>query len=43
MTRNESLHDDSNDNGDIIVNFATQKGLFVKSTMFPHQNVHKYA
>ena len=43
MTRNESLHDDSNDNGDIIVNFATQKGLFVKSTMSPHQNVHKYA
>jgi hypothetical protein len=30
----ESLHQDSNDNGVRIVNFATSKNL-VKSTMFP--------
>ena len=33
---NESLHQDSNDNGVRIVNFATFKNLVVKSTMFPH-------
>ena len=31
---NESLHQDSNDNGVRIVNFATSKNLVVKSTMF---------
>jgi len=39
---NESLHQDSNDNGVGIVNFATSKNLVVKSMMFPHQNIHKY-
>ena len=39
---NESLHLDSNDNGVRIVNFATSKNLVLKSTMFPHQNIHKY-
>jgi hypothetical protein len=40
----ESLHQDSNDNGVRIVNFATLKDLVVKSTMFPHRNtrIHKY-
>jgi len=38
----ESLHQDSNDNGVRIVNFTTSKNLVVKSTMFPHQNIHKY-
>jgi hypothetical protein len=32
---NESLHQDSNDNGVRIINFATSKNLVVKSTMFP--------
>jgi len=41
-TGNESLHQDSNDNGVIIANFATSKILVVKSTMFPHRNIHKY-
>jgi hypothetical protein len=36
---NEHLHDISNDNG---VSFATSKNLTVKSTMFPHHNIHKY-
>ena len=38
----ESRHQDSNDNGVRLVNFATSKNLVVKSTMFPHRNIHKY-
>jgi len=37
----ESLHQDSNDNGVGLVNFATSKNM-VKSTMFCHRNIHKY-
>jgi len=39
---NDSLHQDSKDNGVRIVNFATSKNLVVKSMMFPHQDIHKY-
>ena len=39
---NKSLHQDSNDNAVRIVSFATSKNLAVKSTMFPHRNIHKY-
>jgi exonuclease III len=39
---NESLREISNDNGVRLVNFATSKNLRVKSTMFPHRNIHKY-
>ena len=39
---NESLHQYSNGNGVRIVNFDTSKKLVVKSTMFPHRNIHKY-
>jgi len=38
----ESLHQDSNDNGVRLVNFTTSQNLVVKSTMFPHRNIHKY-
>jgi endonuclease/exonuclease/phosphatase family metal-dependent hydrolase len=38
----ESLHQDGNDNDVRIVKFATSKNLVVKSTMFPHRNIHKY-
>jgi hypothetical protein len=38
---NESLHQDSNDNGVRTVNFSTSQNLVVKSTMFPHRNIHK--
>ena len=38
----ESLHQDSNDNGVGLVNFVTSKNLVVKSTMFPHRNIQKY-
>ena len=40
---NESLHQDSNDNGVRIVNFATSKNQVVKNMMFPHQDIHNYA
>jgi hypothetical protein len=39
---NESLHEISNDNEIRVVNFATSENLRVKSTMFPHHNIHKY-
>jgi hypothetical protein len=39
---NESLHQDSNDNGVRIVNFATSKNLVVENTMFQHRNIDKY-
>jgi len=39
---NESIHQDSNDNGVRRVNLATSKNLAVKSKMFPHRNIHKY-
>jgi hypothetical protein len=38
----ERLHQISNDNGFRLVNFATIKNLTVKSTMFPHRNIHNY-
>jgi hypothetical protein len=41
-TGNESLHEDSNDNGVRVVHFATSKNLVVMSTMFPHRKIHKY-
>jgi len=41
-TGQESLHQDSNDNGVRLVNFTTSKTLVVKSTMLPHRNIHKY-
>jgi len=36
---NKSIHQDSNDNGVRIVNFATSKYLVFKSTMFLHRNI----
>ena len=39
---NENLYQDSKDNGVRIVNFATSKNLVVKSTMFPHRDIHKH-
>jgi hypothetical protein len=39
---NESLREISNNNGIRVENFATSKNLIVKSTMFPHHNIHKH-
>jgi len=38
----DSLHQDSNENGVRLANFDTSKNLVVKSKMFPHRNIHKY-
>jgi hypothetical protein len=38
---NKSLHEISNDKEVRAVNFATSKNPIVKSTMFPHYNIHK--
>jgi endonuclease/exonuclease/phosphatase family metal-dependent hydrolase len=39
---NENLHEANNDNGVRVVNFATSKNLIVKSTTFPHRDIHKH-
>jgi hypothetical protein len=39
---NERLHEASNDNGVRVVHFATSKNLIVKSTIFPHRDIHKH-
>jgi exonuclease III len=39
---NDSLHEANNDNGVSVVNFATSKHLIVKSTTFPHRDIHKH-
>jgi hypothetical protein len=39
---NERLHEICNDNGIRVVKFATSKNLTVKSTIFPHRNIHTY-
>lgn len=37
----DSLHNDSNDNGNKLINFATTRNMRISSTMFPHKNIHK--
>jgi hypothetical protein len=39
---NESLYEANNDNGVRIVNFATSRNLIIKSTTFPHCDIHKH-
>jgi hypothetical protein len=39
---NESLHLINNDNGVRVVNFATSGILIVRSTVFPHHNIHRF-
>jgi endonuclease/exonuclease/phosphatase family metal-dependent hydrolase len=39
---NESLHEISNYSGFRVVSFAISENLIVKSTMFPHRNIHKH-
>jgi hypothetical protein len=38
---NDSFCEISSDNGVRVVKFATSENLIVKSTMFPHRNIHK--
>jgi hypothetical protein len=42
ITANGSLHEASNDNGVRVINFAVSKNLIVKSTTFPHRDIHKH-
>jgi hypothetical protein len=42
ISGNESLHEASNDNGFRVVYFETSKNLIVKSTTFPHRDIHKH-
>ena len=37
----ESLHEESNDNGVRVINFATGKNFIIKSTYFRHKDIHK--
>lgn len=37
----ESLHEVSSDNGILLASFAAAADLYVKSTMFPHRDIHK--
>jgi hypothetical protein len=39
---NDSLQEASNDNAVRVVNFATLKNIIVKSTTFPHCDIHKH-
>lgn len=36
-----SLYDTKKDNGFRLIDLGTQKSLVIKSTMFPHKNIHK--
>ena len=35
-----SLHDNSNDNGSFLVQFAIRNNLYIKGTTFPHKTIH---
>jgi len=37
----DSLHNDTNDNGNKLITFATARNMRISSTMFPHKNIHK--
>jgi hypothetical protein len=39
---NGNLHEASNNNGVRVLNFATSKNLIIKSTTFPHCDIHKH-
>ena len=39
---NNNTNNNNNNNGVRLVNFVTLKNLIVKSTIFPHGNIHQY-
>jgi len=40
-TGNESLHNETNNNGIKMTQFAISKGFNVRSTAFPHKDIHR--
>ena len=40
-TGNESLHNETNNNGIKMIQFAISNGLNVRSITFPHNDIHK--
>jgi len=37
----ESLHRETNENGSMLITFASNRNMVLSSTMFPHKNIHK--
>jgi len=35
-----TIHDFSNENGNMLIQFAISNRLIIKSTMFPHKHTH---
>ena len=40
-TGKHSLHDESNENGNLLIDFATSKNMVISSTYFPRRDIHK--
>ncbi|XP_071037111.1 craniofacial development protein 2-like [Parasteatoda tepidariorum] len=41
VTRGSSLHDATNDSGHKLTDFAASHNIIIRSTSFPHKNIHK--
>lgn len=41
ITGKHSLHDNSNDNGERLIDFSAGRNLVIRSTTFPHRQIHK--
>jgi len=37
----ESLHRETNENGSMLITFASNRNMVVSSKIFPHKNIHK--
>lgn len=41
ITGNNSLHNETNDDGFKLIDLAIENGLVINTTIFPHKNIHK--